>query len=467
MQLKGVSEPLQVFELEATGPLRTRLDVAGARGFSPFVGRGSEMAALATALERAAAGQGQVIGIVGAAGVGKSRLCREFVDQCRDNGIAVHGAHCLAHTQSIANTSILELLRSVFAIASSDSDQTAREKIAGRLLLLDRSFELLLPLLFEFLGVPDPNRPAPWTDDEARRWRLLGFVRRLVQAGSSNGPTVYLLDDAHWLDAASAEFVQQLVDAIGGARALLLLNFRPEYQAEWMAKSYYQQLPLLPLDSDSIDELLHGLLGPDPSVVDLPPLIRERAEGNPFFAEEMVHGLLLSGMLTGVRGARRLAKPLAEIELPATVQVLLAARIDRLSEVDKKFLQTAAVIGKRFSRRAVERVANLTEDEAQSALHRLVGGELVLEAQGESDADCVFKHPLTQEVAYHSQLLEHRRFTHARVAGVLEELHADRLGQQASLIAYHWEAAGERFIAARWRRLAALRVTKIQVRKRM
>jgi predicted ATPase len=158
--------------------------------------------------------------------------------------------------------------------------------------------------------------------------------------------------------------------------------------------------------------------------------------------------------------------PLEQIELPATVQVVLAARIDRLSEVDKRFLQAASVVGKKFSRRAVERVANLTEDETRSALNRLVGGELLLESQGTADSDCAFKHPLTQEVAYHSQLLEHRRFSHARVASVLEELHADRLGQQASLIAYHWEAAGERYSAARWRRLAALRVTKIQVRKR-
>jgi adenylate cyclase len=202
-------------------------------------------------------------------------------------------------------------------------------------------------------------------------------------------------------------------------------------------------------------------------VADLPTLLRGRAEGNPFFTEEIIHGLILSGMLIGERGAHRLAKPLEELELPATVQAVLAARIDRLPDVEKRVLQTAAVIGKKFSRRAVARVTNLTEDEALSALHRLVAGELLLEAQGESDADCAFKHPLTQEVAYHSQLLEHRAIAHARVASVLEELHADRLGQQANLIAYHWEAAGEPYIAARWRRLAALKVTKIQVRKRM
>jgi class 3 adenylate cyclase/DNA-binding IscR family transcriptional regulator len=467
MQLKGVSDPLPVFELEEVGPLRTRLDVAREKGFSPFVGRRSEMAALVAALERAATGQGQVVGVVGAAGVGKSRLCAEIVDLCRARQIPVHAAHCLAHTKSIANVSILELLRSVFAIGASDSDQAAREKIAGRLLLLDRSFETLLPLLFEFLEVPDPNRPVQWNDEEGRRWRLFGFVRSLVQAQSADGPTVYLLDDAHWLDAASAEIVAQMADAIGGTRALFLLNFRPEYQAEWMAKSYYQQLPLAPLDPDSIGELLNDLLGTDASLADLPALIGERAEGNPFFTEEIIHGLILSGMLIGERGSYRLAKPLGEIQLPATVQAVLAARIDRLSEVEKRVLQTAAVVGKRFLRRAVERVTNLGEEQTLSALNHLVASELLVDSVGEPDADYAFKHPLTQEVAYHSQLLEHRTFTHARVASTLEELYADRLGQQANLIAYHWEAADERYVAARWRRRAALKVTTIQVRKRM
>jgi adenylate cyclase len=234
-----------------------------------------------------------------------------------------------------------------------------------------------------------------------------------------------------------------------------------------MAKSYYQQLPLAPLDPDSIGELLHDLLGTDTSLADLPALIGERAEGNPFFTEEIIHGLILSGMLIGERGAYRLAKPLEGIELPATVQAVLAARIDRLSEVEKRVLQTAAVIGKRFLRRAVDRVTNLGEEQTLSALNHLVASELLLDGVGEQDADYAFKHPLTQEVAYHSQLLEHRTFTHARVASTLEELYADRLGQQANLIAYHWEAAGERYVAARWRRRAALKVTKIQVRKRM
>jgi adenylate cyclase len=291
-------------------------------------------------------------------------------------------------------------------------------------------------------------------------------MRRLVQTGSADGPTVYLLDDAHWLDTASSELLAQLADAIGGTRALLLVNFRPEYQAEWMAKSYYQQLPLLPLDSDSIDELLRDLLGADASVADLPPLIRDRAEGNPFFTEEIIHGLVLSGTLIGERGAHRLARPLAEIELPATVQAVLAARIDRLREVEKRALQTAAVIGRRFSRHAVERVMGLGAEETSAALNHLVGIELLLEEVGETDTDYTFKHPLTQEVAYHSQLLEHRTFTHTRVASALEELYADRLGQQANLIAYHWEAADQPYVAARWRRRAALKVTKIQVRGR-
>jgi class 3 adenylate cyclase len=245
--VKGASEPLATFALTGAGPARTRLDVSRARGFTRFVGRRKEMASLEAALSRALEGRGQVVGVVGEAGVGKSRLCSEFADRCRAREIALDDAHCPAHGQSVPLLPVFELLRGYFGIAERDPDRLVREKIAGRLLLLDRAFDETLPLIFDFLGVPDPERPAAQTDPEARERQLFGFVRRLVQARSEQEPTVLLIDDLHWIDAASDRFVAQLVEAVSSTRSLLLVNFRPEYTAE----SRQRRVPSTFLRSDS------------------------------------------------------------------------------------------------------------------------------------------------------------------------------------------------------------------------
>jgi predicted ATPase len=326
-------------------PVRTRLEAARSRGFSRFVGRADEMSALELALEHASAGHGQVLGVVGEAGVGKSRLCLEFVERCRAKGLPVYEAHCPAHGRMLPFLPFLELLRAYFGVSERDGDQLAREKIAGRLLLLERGFEASLPLVFDFLGVRDPDRALSRLGPEARQRQLFDFIRALVRSWSRHEPTVLLIDDLHWIDPGSDACLAQLVEAIGGARTLLLVNFRPEYRAEWLGRSYYQQLPLVPLGAGAIGEMLGDLLGADPSVAVLCDRIRERTGGNPFFVEEVVHSLVESGIVEGSRGRHRLTRPGAELEIPPTVQAVLAARIDRLPEREKRVLQTAAVIG--------------------------------------------------------------------------------------------------------------------------
>jgi class 3 adenylate cyclase len=297
--VKGVSAPLRVYELEGVGALRTRLDVARVRGFSRFVGRTEEMASLEAALGRAVAGTGQVIGVVAEAGVGKSRLCHEFTERARAQGIAVYDAHCVAHGRMIPFLPVLELLRGYFGITDQDGDEPARRKVAGTLLLLDPALTDALPLLLDFLGVPDPERPVPRMDPEARQRQLFELTRRLVHARSRREPAVLLIDDLHWIDGASEGFVETAVEALAGTRTLFLVNFRPEYHASWTQKSYYQQLPLLPLGPEAIAELLASLLGTDPSLAGLVELIRERTGGNPFFIEEIVQSLMEAGTLQG------------------------------------------------------------------------------------------------------------------------------------------------------------------------
>jgi adenylate cyclase len=396
-----------------------------------------------------------VVGVVAEAGVGKSRLCFEFAERCRARGTPVLEAHAVAHGKRIPLLPMLELFRAFFGIAGSDSDRSAREKIAGRLMLLDEELRQELPLVYDVLGVADPERPLPEMEADVRQHRVFTVLKRIIRASGQRETAVTLVEDLHWMDAASDALLEQMVEATEGTRGLLLVNFRPEYHARWMQRSSYQQLPLLPLGPEAIRELLGSLLGEDPSVSGLPELIRKRTGGNPFFIEEVVRTLVESGHLAGRAGAYRLATPVEDISIPPTVQAVLAARIDRRAEGEKRLLQTASVIGKIFSEPMLRELAVLPDADLSAALSSLRDAEFLYEESLYPEVEYAFKHPLTQEVAYGSQLRERRMQTHAAVARAIERLDPDRLDERAALVANHWEAAGETLPAARWNQRAA------------
>ncbi len=453
--VKGVSAPVHVHELTGIGAARGRLDVSRARGFSRFVGRTEEMQALEQARERAAAGEPQVIGIVGEAGVGKSRLCHEFVQRARATGMPVYHASGHAHTKSVPLMPVLEFMRAYFDISEQDSDQISRERIAGKLLLLDESFADDLPLIFDFLAVSDPDRPSPRMDPEARQRRLLAAIKRLIRAQSARVPGVNLFEDLHWIDPASEAFLANHIEASQGTRSLTILNFRPEYRAPWMSKSFYRQIALAPLGPEATEELLADLLGADASLDGVADLICDRTGGNPFFIEEVVQSLVENGTFEGERGSYRLVRLIEEAAVPASVQTVLSARIDRLQEREKRVLQAAAVIGKDFPEPILRGVVELDTGELEEALHELVASEFVYEQELYPDAVYAFKHPLTQEVAYRSQLGERRAAVHAAVARATADHYPDLLDERSALLAQHWEAAGEELEAATWHARAA------------
>jgi tetratricopeptide (TPR) repeat protein len=393
--------------------------------------------------------------VVAEAGTGKSRLCYEFAERCRAREIPVYEAHGVAHGKAVPLLPVLEFFRGYFGITEHDTARAAHDKIAGRMVLLDETLAEGLPLMFDFLGVPDPKRPAPPLGPEARQRQLLDLIRRLARARSAREPAVVLFEDLHWFDRASEEFIENAVEIATGNRTLLLLNFRPEYHAQWMQRSYYQQLPLLLLGPEAIKDLFADLLGTDSSLSRLRELIQERTSGNPFFIEEIVQSLIETGAVAGARGAYRLVRPAAEVGLPATVQSVLAARINRLPEREKWLLQTASVIGKEFSEPILRRVAALGNGDLPAALHALTNAEFLYQAALYPEAEYAFKHPLTQEVAYRSQLAERRARDHALVARAIEELGVGRLGERAASLAHHWEQAGDAREAAKWHRRAA------------
>ncbi len=462
-RVKGAGDPVHVHRLAGVGSSRTRFDISRSRGLSRFVGRAADIRTLEDALEQTDAGNGQVVGVVAEAGTGKSRLCFEFTERCRGRGINVYEGRAVAHGKNIPFLPVLEVFRAYFGITSEDDDRSAREKIAGRMVLLDQKFAEALPLLFDFLGVADPERPAPRLDPEARQRQLLAVMRQVIQSVSEKRPTVTLIEDLHWMDEPSGEFLAQMVEARAGSRNLLLLNFRPEYHAGWMQKSWYRQIPLTPLGKDAIAELLADLLGSDPSIATLAGPIHARTGGNPFFTEEVAQTLIESRHLEGERGAYRLVTPVEKLEVPASVQAVLAARIDRLPEREKRLLQVASVIGKDFPEPLLAEVAELPAEDLKAALAALRSAEFVYEQAIYPVVEYSFKHPLTQEVALGSQLKERRRTVHAAVARAIERRYADQLEERAALLAHHYEEAGEALAAARWHRRAAEWVAQTDV----
>ncbi len=464
-RVKGVAEPVRVHRLAGVGDAQSRFDRSRAKGLSRFVGRAADLRTLEDAVEQTDAGNGQVVGIMAEAGTGKSRLCFEFLERCRARGMKVFEGRAVAHGRNIPFLPILEVYRSYFGITFQDDDRTAREKIAGRMVVLDQRLAESLPLLYDFLGVSDPQHPLPRLDPEVRQRQLIGIMREVIRTLNDVRPTVTMIEDLHWLDDASAEFIEHMVDARAGTRNLLLLNFRPEFRADWMQKSWYRQIPLTPLGRDAIAELLADLLGKDPSLAGLATPIHERTRGNPFFTEEVAQTLIESGHLKGDRGAYKLVTPIERLEVPATVQAVLAARIDRLPEREKRLLQVASVIGKDFPEPLLAAVAELAADELKAALTALRRAEFIHEQAIYPVVEYSFKHPLTQEVALGSLLKERRRRVHAAVARAIERQDAAHLDERAALLAHHYEEAGEKAFAARWHGRAARWVGQSDLRE--
>jgi class 3 adenylate cyclase len=465
--LAGSQNPVAVFELTGLGKLRTRLDRSGADGFSPLVGREPGLASLERALDEG----GLVVGIEGPAGIGKSRLAYEFVERSRSRGIDVCQAHCSSIGQSVPWLPIQELLGDYFGVPGGSEDLGAANRIAG-----DPVFQIpecagSLATVLELFGldsvanevevVPPRSRAAKSPAD--RRAEIADVLVQLVRARSQDSPCVVLIDDLHWIDEDSSVVLTALVEAVSSTRALLLLNFRPEFRADWMRASHYRQIGLTPLGVDTGRELLDALLGGNPSLHELRDRVLQDTGGNPLFIEELVRALVETGKLEGPRGAHRLTDS-SPVEIPATLQPILAARIDRLTDTDKGTLQIASVIGRQFERTIVEFVSEDPTDVVVQSLERLEHAQFIRCVRLHPNTSWVFHHPLIREVAYNALLQERRENLHAEVASGIEAS-GEALGQRASLIAYHWESANQPAQARRWKMRATLRVTHIQPRR--
>jgi class 3 adenylate cyclase/tetratricopeptide (TPR) repeat protein len=435
MPVKGLAEPLEVFEVTGVGVARTRLHAAARRGLTRFVGRDSELEQLWRAQELAGKGRGQVAAVVGEAGVGKSRLVYEFTHSHRMQGWLVLEAASVSYGKATSYLPVIALLKGYFKIQDRDDLREIREKVTGKLLALDRALELTLPALLSLLDVPGEDSAWQTMLPEQRRRQTLEGVRRLLLREAQEQPLVVIFEDLHWIDGETQALLDGLVESLGSARLLLLVNYRPEYQHAWVGKTYYSQLRLDALPPAGAAELLDDLLGEDPSLVSLKQLLVKR--GNPFFVEESVRTLVETKALTGERGHYRLVQPITAIQIAPTVQTMLAARIDRLPSEAKRVLQVASVIGKDVPFVLLREIAEDPEVQLRARLAHLQTAEFLHETMLFPDLEYSFKHALTHEVTYGSLLQERRRALHARVVEAIERLHRDRLGEHVERLAHH------------------------------
>jgi class 3 adenylate cyclase/predicted ATPase len=439
--IKGVESPLEVYEVLGAGPLRTRLQVSARRGLIRFVGRRSEMDQMRQALVQARAGHGQIVGVMGEPGLGKSRLFYEFKLSAQ-SGCLVLEAYSVSHGKASPYLPVIELFRSYFQLQPQDDERQRKEKIAGKVLILDRTLEDTLPYLFALLEIDDPQASLQQMDPQIRRRRTFEALKRVFLRESLNQPLILIFEDLHWIDSETQGFLDVLSEGVASARILLLVNYRPEYRHEWGQKTYYTQLRLTPLGKEEAEELLTFLLGTDRSLKPLKSLILQKTEGTPFFMEEVVQTLAEEGVLRGDRGNYHLAQAPTALHISPTVQGVLAARIDRLSRDEKDLLQHLAVIGREFPLSLARQVISRSEEELYRLLAALQSREFLYEQPAFPEVEYLFKHALTQEVAYGSLLQERRKVLHEQIARAIEALYPVKLEDHYSELAHHYSRSG-------------------------
>jgi class 3 adenylate cyclase/tetratricopeptide (TPR) repeat protein len=437
VSVKGLPNPVQIYEVTGAGEARTRLQVAARRGLTRFVGRDVELEQLRRVQQLAGRGRGHVVAIVGEAGVGKSRLVHEFIHSRRTENWLVLESNSVSYGRATPYLPVIGLLRNHFKINPNDSTGLIREKVTEKILSLDASLQDALAPVLDLLDSLDENDPFRSLDLARHRQYTYRAIVRLLIRESHVQPVVVVFEDLHWNDSLSLGLLSELVVAAQDARLLLVVSYRPEFRDEWRNRPNYRQIRLDPLASESLAEFLHALLGADASLTPLKSFLIERASGNPFFAEEIVRGLVDTDMLEGRRGNYRLARPFSGGTIPPTVQAVLAARIDALPPADKHLLQEAAVIGHDVSFGLLQAISRLGEDQLRTLLDNLQAAEFLYSTRLFPDLQYTFKHSLTHDVAYSGVLHERRRDIHARVVDAIEKLYPDRLGEQAERLAHH------------------------------
>jgi class 3 adenylate cyclase/tetratricopeptide (TPR) repeat protein len=463
MAVRGLSGPVDVYELSGATTVRSRFQAAAARGLTRFVGRDGELQELAQALALARAGRGQAVAVAGEAGVGKSRLYWEFTHSEPVQGWLILESRSVSYGRATSYLPVVDLLRAYFQLGAEDDTRKVRDKVTGKLMALDPDLDTAMPALLWLLDVPADDPAWALLEPPQRRQQTLDGLTRVLLRESQVQPLIVVFEDLHWIDAETQALLDRLVENLSTSRVLLLVNYRPEYRHAWSGKTSYRQLRIDPLPQASTDDLLGALLGHDRGLQPLKQLLVEQTEGNPFFLEESVRTLVETRILTGERGAYQLSRTPPgldrTLQIPATARALLAARIDRLAPEDKRRLQAAAVIGTDVPFALLHSVAGEDESELRRGLARLQAAEFLYETRLFPELEYTFKHALTHEVAYAGLVHERRRALHAAIVTAIERLHGGRLEEHVERLAHHALRGDLREEAIRYCRGAGERAT--------
>lgn len=453
--LKGIRDPVVIHQLLAVRSQMPERSSGASPATSVFRGRDAELAQLAQALQASREGNARVIGLTAEPGAGKSRLCQEFTTSCRAQGVPVYEVRAQLYGHALPLQPVLELFRHhFFGIAAGDDDAVARSRIAARFGPMRPSAEDL-DVLNEFFGVAAASSTSTTLGPRARQTRLLTLVRELLHV-EAHVHRVILIEDLHWLDEGSEEFVSLMVEAAAGTRTLLLLNYRPSYRCPWTQLPHFSQIELRELPAADMETLVRELLADTEASPEIVQLICRRAGGNPFFAEELARSLIESKLLVPGQGLPKGGLAAVERALPPTVQAVVGARLDRVGEPEKTLLQMCAIIGKDIPLAVLEHVASPLASQIERGLEGLCRAGLILPQPTDGGRRFAFRHPLIQEVAYGAQLKVRRGQVHATVAQAMELYYGEQLDEYAGLIAYHYEAAGQHLPAAKHMARAAL-----------
>jgi class 3 adenylate cyclase/tetratricopeptide (TPR) repeat protein len=452
--LKGKEQPINAYK--ALGPRRviTRIDACKEKGLSPFVGRSLELDNLNSSFEKVKKGHGQIVGVVGEPGVGKSRLVSRFRESLPHEGFTIIEGGCVNFGDTIPYLPILDMLKGYFDIKEDEGEAAIKKKMSDKATALSSQLVHILAPLCEVLSLKVDDEKYAKIEGRQRRERVFEAIRLLLIAHSQKSPLIVIVEDLHWMDKTSEEFLTFLINSIATSKIMLILLYRPEFTPSWVGKTYYSQIRVDQLAGVTITDLVKGILGGEEIHPELVDFIANRTEGNPLFIEEMTSNLLENGSIRKEGNRYFLALKPSEIKIPATVQGIIAARLDRLEAAMKGLMQTASVIGREFAFRILQAVATFKED-LQASLLTLQDLEFIYEKSLFPELEYIFKHALTQEVAYNSLLIKKRKETHGRVGQAIELIYTDRLEEFYEMLAYHYSMSEDSRKAYQYLKLSA------------
>jgi predicted ATPase/class 3 adenylate cyclase len=435
--VRGLDTTVEVAELVGGAPARSRLRSAEAQHRSRFVGRAAELARLSRLMELAQSGQGQAVALCAEAGVGKTRLVHELLRSLKAQSWRVLEGRAFAYERAAAYLPVIELLRPYFELDARDPASRVAEKVTTALRDLDAELGDAVAPILSLLDALPPDDPFRAFDARERRQRVLNALTQVLVKESDRQPLLLVFENLQWIDPETQAFLDTFLDRLGAARILLVVDFRPEYEHDWTERPGFSQIDVDPLPPDALDELLRALLGDHRGLRGLRDVLIQRSNGNPFFLEELVRALAETKVLIGERGAHRLAGELGALQVPATVQAVLAARIDRLAHDEKILLQSAAVIGSEVPQALLEAIADVPADRIGRALARFESAGFLYQASLFPDVVYRFKSTLTRDVAYASLLRHQRRLLHAKIVEAIERLYHDRQTSHVDQLAFH------------------------------